>query len=77
MGKIPEPCEEVGSIQEWAARDAARVLIFCWEEALEDGQDPSLLIKDIDEVCAILGRWAPKALIAMKVIQAEKGGGGD
>lgn len=74
--KIPLPCQEVKSIQEWAARDAARVLVYCWEDAIENGVEPELLIKDVDEVCAILGRWALKALIAMKVIEKEGGGDG-
>lgn len=68
---IPLPQEQVASIQEWAARDAARVLVYCWEDAVVDGIEPAMLVNDIDEVCEILQAWKPKALAAMTKMKME------
>lgn len=62
---IPTPIDKPASVQEWAALEAAEVLIISWEDALENGSEPKHLVADLDEVIGILSAWKPIALIRL------------
>jgi|1_EtaG_2_1085319.scaffolds.fasta_scaffold15803_3 hypothetical protein len=56
--QIIENAEEWGpELTEWAAEEAARVLIQNWKQALQDGYELEVLLKDVDEVVDVLTEW--------------------
>jgi len=62
--------KEGDRLQEWAFAAAVKILLNNWAGALLEGYVISWLLKDVDEVIALLQEW--KAMVETGLVDAEE-----